>query len=198
MPQTTRTFVAVPVPKKLREKLAHLQSLLADDFPGASWVDPSHFHLTLAFLGDVADADLAAVCRAAAGATAGCGPFELRLEELGCFPAPETPRVLWVGLTGAALPKLTELQRAVVKAVKEAGYPPDDRFHPHVTLGRLKHGKGPPPDARPLIRHYQTWSAGTMPVVEVITFSSTMSPAGPRYDPLARAVLHGPSPPSPP
>jgi 2'-5' RNA ligase len=198
MPQTTRTFVAVPVPDKLGEKLAHLQTLVAADCPGVSWIDPAHFHLTLAFLGDVDNVDLGAVCRAATGATAGFGPLDLRLEGLGAFPVPEKPRVFWVGLTGPGLPILMDLQRVVAAAVKGAGYPPDDRFHPHVTLGRRKHGKGPSLDTMPLMRHYQRWAAGTMRVAEVVVFSSTLSPEGPRYDPLARATLEGGTPPGSP
>jgi 2'-5' RNA ligase len=194
LPQTTRTFVAVPVPGKLGEKLAHLQALLAEGCPGVSWVEPAHFHLTLAFLGDVDNVDLDAVCRAAVGATADFGPLDLRLEGLGAFPSPEKPRVFWVGLTGPDLARLADLQRAVAAAVKAAGYPPDDRFHPHVTLGRRKHGKGPSLDTMPLMRHYQRWAAGTMRVAEVVVFSSTLSPAGPRYDPLTRAVLEAGGP----
>src|SRR5215213_1199022 len=121
MPQTTRTFVAVPVPAKLGEKLVHLQSLLAADCPDVNWVDPAHFHLTLAFLGDVDNTDLDAVCRAVAGSMTGFTPFDLRLEGLGTFPAPEKPRVFWVGLTGSDLPQLMDLQRAVATAVKGAG-----------------------------------------------------------------------------
>lgn len=198
MPQTTRTFVAVPVPKKPGEKLVHLQSLLAADCPGVSWVEPAHLHLTLAFLGDVASVDLAAVCRAVARATAGLAPMKLLLEGLGAFPAPEKPRVFWVSLTGPDLPRLMALQQAVAREVQGAGYSPDDRFHPHVTLGRLKQGKGPSFDAQPLIRHYRKWSAGMLPVAEVVTFSSTLTPEGPRYDPLARGALAGKPPPSPP
>ena len=189
MPQTTRTFVAVPVPEKLGAKLAHLQSLLAPDCPDVTWVDPSHFHLTLAFLGDVDNTDLPAICRAVAGATAGSAPLDLRLEGLGAFPGPEKPRVFWVGLTGPDLARLADLQRGVAAALKGAGYPPDERFHPHVTLGRRKVAKGLSLDARPLARHYQKWAAGTMPIAEVVTFSSTLTPSGPLYHPLARAAL---------
>src|SRR4051794_3152420 len=89
MPQTTRTFVAVPVPGKLGEKLAPLQSLPGEECPRGPSGPPVHFHLTLAFLGDVENTDLDAVCRGVAGAAAAFGPLELRLEGLGTFPAPE-------------------------------------------------------------------------------------------------------------
>jgi RNA 2',3'-cyclic 3'-phosphodiesterase len=192
MPRTTRTFVAVEVPKDRTEKLARLQGLLAPEIPDVRWAESTHFHLTLAFLGDVPDADLASVCRAVGEAASEHDPFELVLQGFGAFPDPDRPRTLWVGLVGPALDRLGELRKGVVGALGDVGYPPDDdRFHPHVTLGRLKGGKGPTPDLGPLIRHYAGWVAGAFPIAEVVTYSSRLTPDGPVYTPLSRAPLSG-------
>jgi 2'-5' RNA ligase len=191
MPQKTRTFVALSVAEAQGEKLAHLQELLVPEIPGLR-LTPRPFHLTLAFLGDVEDTELNAVCRAVADAAVEFSPFELRLEALGVFPNPTRPRTLWVGLTGPGLEPLAALQKAVARAVARAGYPPDDnRFHPHVTLGRLKPGRGPGPDVNPLLKHYQGWSAGSFRVAEAVTFASTLTPDGPLYAPLGTAPLLG-------
>ena len=100
MPKMTRTFIAVALPEDRAAKLGHLQALIAPEVPGVRWVDPANLHATLAFLGDVADTDLAEVCRAVAEAAAGFAAIELRLEGLGAFPDARRPRTLWVGLTG--------------------------------------------------------------------------------------------------
>lgn len=190
----TRTFVAVEVPPKVVEKLTRLQSLLASEAAGVRWVTAS-FHATLAFLGDVDDADLHRVCRAVADAAAPIEPFALRVEGVGCFPNPQKARVVWAGLTGPGLEPLTTLQKGVAKALAKAGFPPeDDRFHPHVTLGRIKQGRGPALDFTPLARHYQTWSAGSFDVGAAVVFSSTLSPDGPVYAPLSTAPLEGRKP----
>jgi RNA 2',3'-cyclic 3'-phosphodiesterase len=192
MAGTTRTFIAVPVPDALGLKLERLQSLLAPDVPGARWATTRPFHLTLAFLGDVAHADLNDVCRATAGAASAVGPFSLRLEGLGAFPDPARPRVAWVGAVGPGLGPLGILQQAVAGAIRDAGHPPeDDRFHPHVTLGRLKVVRGRPSDLTPLVKHYRTWSPGSFDVAEAVVYSSTLTPDGPAYAPLARAPLRG-------
>jgi 2'-5' RNA ligase len=194
MPARTRTFIAVPVPEKVGEKLTRLQSLLAAELEGVRW-NTAAFHVTLAFLGDVDDADLNRVCRAAADAAAAAGPFDLRVEGLGCFPDPKKARVLWVGLTGPGLDALHALQKAVVAAVRGAGVPPeDDRFHPHVTLGRVKQGRAPARDLGPLLRHYQGWSAGSVGVDEAVVYASSLSPDGPAYTPLSTARLGGRKP----
>jgi 2'-5' RNA ligase len=125
----------------------------------------------------------------------GHAPFELRLEGLGAFPTPARPRVIWVGSSGAGVAPLEGLQKAVVKAVRSVGYPPDDnRFHPHVTLGRIKAGRGPAADLTALVKHYQTWSAGSFTVSEAVVFASTLTPDGPVYAPLSRAPLEGRKP----
>ena len=190
MARTTRTFVAIAVPGDRASKLGRLQSLIAPELPGARWVAPSHFHATLAFLGDVPDLDLDPVCRAVVGAGAEFEPFELRLESLGVFPNPNRPRAAWVGIGGPGLETLGALQVAIVGALREVGYPPDDdRFHPHVTIGRMKPRRGDSGDLSPLLRHYQGWLAGTWPVSEVIVYSSSLDPEGPTYTPLVRAPL---------
>jgi RNA 2',3'-cyclic 3'-phosphodiesterase len=190
MPRTTRTFVAIAVPELLGAKLARLQRLLAPEIPNARWSETSPFHMTLAFLGDVADVDLKPVCEAVAGAAADFDPFELRLEGLGVFPDPARARVAWVGLTGPGLTALAELRDRVSRAVTSTlSLPVDSRFSPHVTLGRLKVDRRNPLDLSPLLKHYRTWSAGAFLVTEVITFASTLTPDGPVYARLGTAPL---------
>ena len=94
MARTTRTFIALPVPSALGEKLTRLQSLLAPKVPAARWSSSPPFHMTLAFLGDVPDNDLNTVCKAVAEASLPFSPFELRLESVGAFPNPAPPRAL--------------------------------------------------------------------------------------------------------
>jgi 2'-5' RNA ligase len=194
MPRTTRTFIAVAIPAALGEKLGRLQTQLAPAVPGARWTTTEPFHMTLAFLGDVAELDLNPLCKAVAEATAPFRRFEVRLEGVGAFPDLSRPRVIWAGLTAPDLSPLHDLQKAVAGAATEVGYRPDDqRFTPHVTLGRIKSDRrGPrPPDLTQPFERYRTWSGGSFTVSEVITFGSTLTPEGPTYAPLAKAPLAG-------
>jgi 2'-5' RNA ligase len=192
MPRTTRTFVAVEVPEALGAKLSRLQTLLAPECPGVRWTATTPFHLTLAFLGDVDDRDLNDVCGAVAGAAEGFEPFELRIEGVGVFPNPQRPRSVWSGLAGSGVETLVSLQGKVAEAVARAKYPADEKgFRPHVTLGRVKHGRPPAGNLGPLLNQYRGWSAGSFRVDEVVTFASTLTPEGPVYAPLGRALLKG-------
>lgn len=199
MSETTRTFIAVEVPEAVAGRLRRLQQQLAGEVPGVRWVDTPPFHVTLAFLGDVAHADLNGVCRAVAEAAAAHAPLELTLEGLGAFPDATRPRVVWAGVSGAGVEELAALQAAVAEAVAREHYPTDGKpFHPHVTLGRLKPGRGrPPTPARPLahvLSHYRAWRAGPFRVTEAVAFASTPGPDGPSYAPLARGRLAGRKP----
>jgi RNA 2',3'-cyclic 3'-phosphodiesterase len=192
MPATTRTFVAIAVPEPLERKLARLQALLAPDVPRCRWVASRPFHATLAFLGDVSNADLSGLCAAIAASAWRAEPFELELSSVGAFPGAARPRVIWAGLAIADLTPLLSLQQQVAQAATQFGYRPEDReFHPHVTLGRLKFDRAGPCDLRGLLERYRGWSGGGFRVDEVITFASTIGKDGSSYDPLARAPLAG-------
>jgi 2'-5' RNA ligase len=190
MSRPTRTFVAIKVPADRAEKLQRLQTLIAPTFTGARWVEPDKFHVTLAFLGDVPDEDLNPVCIAVAEAVKDFRPIDLAILGLGVFPDPQRPRVVWAGLEGE-IEAMVEIQKAVVAAVTGAGYKPDDRFHPHITLGYLKPGRDPSPDCAPLLRHHERWRGGSFHVGEIVTYASQFTPEGPAYVALGRAPLRG-------
>ena len=189
MPRTTRTFIALPLPGAIRSKLEGLRRSLAPKIEGARWVESDNLHLTLAFLGDVADADLNAVCVAVAESVRGRPRFDLAVRGLGAFPDPLRPRVLWAGLAGE-LDALASLQKAVFDAAIAVDYrPADERFHPHITLARLKTGRGPNADLRPILERHEGWNTGGFVADTVVTYASTMTPDGPAYAPLGRAHL---------
>jgi 2'-5' RNA ligase len=186
----TRTFLALPLPEDVRRGLARLQAELAPEVPAFRWTKPDQMHLTLAFLGDVADERLGSLGAAVVAAAAAFDPLALAVATLGAFPTAARPRVLWAGLDGPGLAALHDLQRAVAAAARAVGAPPaDDRFSPHVTLGRLRPGRGRSPDVRPLVERHAGWSAGAFEAAEVVVYASALAPQGPIYTALARAPL---------
>jgi 2'-5' RNA ligase len=189
MRETTRTFIAIPIPEPIGKQLLRLQANLTPKVPGCRWTTSWPFHVTLAFLGDVQNGDLNDLCLAVASAAEPFARFELRLEGLGAFPSPRQPRVVWAGVTAPDGNPLPDLREATVAAAARVGYRTDDpRFRPHVTLGRIKSGGR---DLTELVDRERTWSAGTFTPVEVVTYASTIDPQGPTYTPLGRARLAG-------
>ena len=194
MSKTTRTFIALPLPDPLKAKLERLQRLIAPSVPGAQWVAPEEFHLTLAFLGDVEDIDLSRVCTAVTDAVRDQPINIYTIKSLGGFPDMSRPRVLWAGIAGD-IDALTSLQARIFEATENAGYRPDAKFHAHITIARVKLKRDQTLDLTALEAHYRAWAAGVFTADTVITYSSNTHPDGPRYSPLGIAPLGPPNKP---
>ncbi len=176
--------MAVGVPQRVRDDVADAGEQLRTHAPDARWTDPAGWHLTLAFLGSVATAQVAAIETALAQVAASHAPFPLSLTgQAGMFGR----RVLWVGFD--ASPELSVLANDVRAALEPLGFPPDERpFHPHLTLARARKGNALP---RGLADRYvgptTAWTVDTLDLMR-----SHLSRAGARYErvgawPLAAA-----------
>ncbi len=136
-----RTFVALRVGEDIRRRLhreaERLKAFEADLRP----VHEQDLHVTLQFLGETSDDETWRVSKALAQVGAAHPPIEAEYIGLGAFPEPERARVVWAGLREAegTEGRLQALVEAVGSALAELGFPPERRrFHPHVTLGRLR------------------------------------------------------------
>ena len=125
-----RLFVGIGFPPELKLRL----SLLCSGVPGAKWVEPGNFHLTLRFIGEISE-DVAAdiddtLLRLHARR------FTLQIAGTGVFGG-EKPRSLWAGVERS--PELAGLRDKIEQALIRTGLPPEPRkFSPHVTLARLR------------------------------------------------------------
>lgn len=100
-------------------------------FCGGRPVPPQHYHLTLAFLGNVPLAQVPAIRAAAAGVDPPA--LTLQLDRFGHFPG---ARVLWLGPTESPT-ALTQLADSVWAVLEPLGLHPERRpFRPHVTIAR--------------------------------------------------------------
>lgn len=189
---TRRLFIAVEPPPPVRRRLAAIQAEMkrlagrnADD---VRWVGPDNLHVTLQFLGSVPEERVEDVKAALAGAAAEIAPLHLELRGAGAFPHGRKPRVLWAGLSGD-VDRLTALAASIGNALAPLGFPPEDRpFSPHVTLGRSREPRGAPRLAA-AIAGTASVSGPAWRVVEVDLVQSHLSPAGARYETIARAAL---------
>lgn len=189
MPKSTRTFIALPVPDPVGRKLAGLQEKLARQIPGVRWVDPAGFHVTLNFLGNVVDTDLHLVCQAVAEVVNAAEVFEASLEGVGAFPDPRRPRVIWAGVKAGG-DSLAGLYNALATALAEIGYRSDEpRFHPHVTIGRIKNDGKSPADLTAVVASNGAWTGGPFRARELIVYASNLGSDGPVYTPLGRTRL---------
>ena len=137
----TRCFIAIDIPDAIKSKLSALQNSLKRLGASISWTRSEGIHLTLKFLGDVDQVAIPDVIKSMEAAVSDSGSFTVTVEGVGCFPSPHRARVLWVGLDGGE--PLVALQKLVEDAMDPLGFPKEERrFHPHLTLGRVRNPHG--------------------------------------------------------
>ncbi len=183
-----RFFIALPIGRNVVEKLANVSTSLpatgaagpAARVAGWRWVPPESMHLTLAFLGQVAEGRVGEAMGALRNGSEGMPALDLAATGIGAFPNQNHARVLWAGVTGD-LRRLRELQGALTTALNKEGFALDDRaYHPHITLARSR-SAGPVPDGMDRTQSFGSWLAN-----EVVLYESRLEPAGARY--LVRAA----------
>jgi len=188
-----RLFIAINLPTEVRH-LAHAAAApLREAAPHVHWVAERNLHLTLKFLGEVADDVGATIVDALGAATARHRRPELELTGLGAFPNFRRPRVVWAGIVPD--PRLELLQHDLEVACETLGFEVEGRpFRPHVTLGRVKVAAAPE-EVRALARAARSarlHAACTVESVDVMR--SDPSRDGARYSVLAALPLMPQSP----
>lgn len=154
----------------------------------ASWVSPANMHLTVRFIGHVADERAATVLETLAPPL-GMEPFDVELDGPGAFPPSGAPRVIWIGVT-RGLAGLSAMHDAFDRRLAPLGYAPDARpFSAHLTVARVKDApKGSGALVREALRGI-TPAPTRWGVEHATVFRSHLSPRGPRYEALGRVVL---------
>jgi len=177
-----RSFIAIDFPERAVNRLQDI----AFGLPSAVWVPAHQYHLTLRFLKDIEDSVFEDIQHILSDVRS--ESFHLDLKSVGHFPLRGNPEVLWVGV--ASNESLSRLNRKLESGLKRAGIEPDGRkFHPHVTLARLKQGA---------LRHvgdfevqHSLFKVSDIPVEEFHLYSSRLTPEGALHTVEASYSLDG-------
>jgi RNA 2',3'-cyclic 3'-phosphodiesterase len=166
-----RLFTGLEIPPSVAQSLA----LMRGGLPGARWIDPENYHLTLRFIGDI-DAALARDIAGMLGRVRR-GSFELRLDGLSSFGG-RKPRALVAAVAQVA--PLMELQAEHERLLQRLGLEPEGRkYIPHVTLARLRDSSSwQVADYLSARGHYRS---AAFPVSRFVLFSSRASVGGGPY-----------------
>ena len=125
-----RLFTGLEVPREIGQSL----SMLRGGLPGARWIDPEYYHITLRFIGDIDDRlahDIASLLDGVKRRA-----FEVRFDELAAFGG-NKPRAVIAAVD--PVQPLVELQAEHERLMRRVGLEPEGRkFTPHVTLARLR------------------------------------------------------------
>ena len=183
-----RLFTAVEIPRDIGQSLAMLRGGL----PGARWIDPENYHLTLRFIGDIDDA-LAGEIALMLGSVARA-PFDLRLEGLSSFGG-RKPRAVVAAI--ASTQALYDLQAEHERLMQRVGLGPEGRkYTPHVTLARLRDSSSR--QVADYLATRQPYRTASFPVARFVLYSSRASIGGGPYVVEAAYPLKAQKAPAPP
>src|SRR5258707_14478948 len=124
-----RLFVAVTPPQAALAELDAAAAALRADWPGLRWAGLDKWHVTLAFLGEVADERLADLQTRLARAARRHHALRLRIGRGGAVPSPAKAPVLFAHIHGdpQAMSDPRRPAEAVAAAARRAGAPPPDQ-----------------------------------------------------------------------
>lgn len=195
---TARLFVAIEVPEDVRDVLRAIQEQTRVNLGAAAglvrWTRSEGIHITVQFLGEVPDTQIAPIQAALGQAVASASPFTLQVGGLGAFPNMRRPRVLWLGLSGDTDAALL-LGEKVQSSLAALGYKADNPFSPHMTLGRIREGAHQE-ELAPLTRVLSltdtiVTASTSFPVDALSLMQSTLQAGGSVYNRLAHLPLGG-------
>ncbi|MGB9234914.1 MAG: RNA 2',3'-cyclic phosphodiesterase [Terriglobales bacterium] len=190
-----RIFIGIDLDDEIRRKIARFLEGVGGFASEARWVRPESLHITLKFIGEQKEEQVAAIAERLRLVRS--GPIDIRMAGHGFFPTPKAPRVFWIGIHAG--PAFAALATQIDAAVGELGIPREKReFSPHLTLARAGGGSGDPkwrkgdqPNSvfSVLQKRLATLGEidfGTMTADKFILYQSQLSPAGSKYTKLER------------
>jgi len=180
-----RSFIAIEIPAAIRQAIGRMITEWDQAQYPVRWVKADNLHLTLKFLGEISEPVLNRVSQKIKSISERFAPFRFSLQELGCFPSPKSPRVIWIG-AAEGKKEVTSLQQIIEQELALIGLKPEAReFSPHLTLGRANARFDP---QNILATRYESSSFS---VESLVLFKSTLTPGGPIYDKLQEFPFTG-------
>lgn len=144
-----------------------------------NWVDPSNYHITLKFLGDVEPYYINSINQLIKHLALKIRSFTLQYNEVGIFGTKKQPRVIWFGFKDQDT--IHELQASIENSLTDLGFMAEEKtFHPHLTLARIKNIQ----DTKPLMNYIELNNPkieGEITIKEFQLFQSVLQPEGPVY-----------------
>lgn len=183
-----RSFVAIPLERDLLNRIDKFQRELRGLPADVKWVHVHSIHLTLKFLGDIEETRVEELGGAIERASEGFTPWRIPVKGAGAFPSLRNPRVVWIGMQDQS-GELVRLQGRIEREFSRLGFAEEGRpFSPHLTLGRVRSGRGKEDLVRALAGETHR-EFGEIAIAKVVLFRSELKPSGAVYTSLKEYAL---------
>lgn len=179
-----RTFIAIELPANITDQLGDIARQLRRSNVHAGWIKPDNYHLTLKFLGETDATLVPHLAKQLEQFCAQHNAFAANLDGLGFFPSPKQPRILYAAIKEPQ--PFSALAQDLECLLELSGYAPEQRFHPHITLARIKSNNNLE-RLRQLMDDIPLRQAFTVNAVSL--FGSILHSDGVRYHVLQRGLL---------
>jgi len=181
MSEKKRLFLAVNLgvgtTRKIADAIVKMRATAERRGIRVGWVPPANLHVTLKFLGWSSPDVIHAVRDRVVVAMGGMKGFELQARGAGGFPGDGSARVLWVGLNDPS-GVLAPLAERIDGQMAELGYARETRpFQPHITVGRVKEGRG----TEEVLAPWKQTDFGSSRIREVVLYESFTKSTGSEY-----------------
>lgn len=171
-----RSFIAVDIKnEKIEAAVEELRKVKAD----VKVVEPQNLHLTLKFLGEIPEDVIEKIYAAMQASLKSFQPFSVSLRSIGVFPNLKYMRVVWIGFKEGR-EKLIELQHSLDANLRKLNFKPENRFDPHLTIGRVKSPRGKEELKNFVLKHKDT-DFGSAVIDKVELKKSVLTPKGAVY-----------------
>lgn len=183
-----RTFIAVSLDKEIKESVLSFINKLKKETQNVRWAKQEGIHLTLKFLGDISQDQSLKVQSILKETSEKHNIFSLSFKGIGTFPKGEKrARVIWIGIEDNG--PLLNLQSDLEERLAKLNFPKEERkFHPHLTLGRVKNNLSIG-NAFSLLENHKNTVFGDMSVNKISLFRSTLKPSGAEYNIISEFPL---------
>ncbi|MFA5266444.1 MAG: RNA 2',3'-cyclic phosphodiesterase [Methanoregula sp.] len=176
-----RAFVALELPAEIKDRLMEAQEKLRGCSARLTIVEPALIHITLKFLGEVAEKDLPHLNEALRSVS--FRPFPVTVGTV-TVNNPKRPHTVWCTVRDNGRGK--ELFRMVEEVLEPLGFERETRgFTPHATLARVK---VPDPSLFSVLRALEGTTYGECMIQGMKLKKSTLMPRGPVYEDLLEVV----------
>jgi RNA 2',3'-cyclic 3'-phosphodiesterase len=185
-----RCFVALELQPHTAATLLEAGAALRDVDPSwrdEKWVAEQNLHITLTFMGALAEERVDALADALGSALAEQTAFRMRLASVRALPSPRRCSMVWAAFDDAENDPCEALASRVMAVAAQFDQATDGHlFAPHVTLVRARRPHRLDPDALTKANGALTCGNPSMSVPSATLFASTLTRQGPIYERLAR------------
>jgi len=173
-----RAFLEIPIPEELKPRIESIQDRFSDF--DIKFVEQENLHFNLKFFKEISDEDMGKVKKVLEDICKQFQPFEIRIVGVGAFPSRNYVRVLWLGVKDG-YQTLASLAEMIENSLGSLGFESEEKFVPHLTLGRVRSGRNKN-EMIVLLKELENIEVGKMKIDEIILFQSKLTPSGPIYE----------------